>query len=225
MPRSAARTSGKYSGKQPAITALAAIFSTVATPFNGGMTPTGASAFMPLAANIFSTAANVGGKTGKPSVQPRSKKQPNISAGSLGTDKLDVALPSPSGEETTSPLELATLPRNNLPAMASATDSATERRASSEIVPTGWGTLTSGRFAIPRDRVSACANVQNSLLTTVAVATPALSSCTESWTLHDVHEPQSAKALITTSQRLASAAKPSDSMRVILRLATSSISG
>ena len=34
-------------------------------------------------------------------------------------------------------------------------------------------------------------------VTTVAVATPALWSSTESWKLHDVHEPQSATALTT----------------------------
>ena len=61
-------------------------------------------------------------------------------------------------------------------------------------------------------------------MTIVAVGIAALSSLTESWTLHDVHEPQSAKALITTSQRPISSGKQSASVRLILRSATSSIS-
>jgi hypothetical protein len=59
-------------------------------------------------------------------------------------------------------------------------------------------------------------------VTIVAVGIAALSSLTESWTLHDVHEPQSAKALITTSQRPISSGKQSASVRLILRSATSS---
>ncbi len=84
-PLTAAMTSGKYSGKQPAITALAAIFSTVATPFNGGITPSAKSLSNPPAAIISSTAARVGGSTGSPSLQPRLTSSLNKTAGSLET--------------------------------------------------------------------------------------------------------------------------------------------
>ena len=53
------------------------------------------------------------------------------------------------------------------------------------------------------------------VVTTVAVGTPAFSSLTESWILHDVQEPQSAKALMTTSQRAISSGRQSAPVRVI----------
>jgi hypothetical protein len=76
---------------------------------------------------------------------------------------------------------------------------------------------------MPRVRDSVCASLRNSVVTTVAVGIPALSSLTESWILHDVHEPQSANALITTSQRAISSGKQSASVRLILRFGTSSV--
>src|SRR4030095_15276842 len=51
-PVVAATTSGKYSGKQPAITALAASFSMVALPFSGGIAPREKCQSNPLAATI-----------------------------------------------------------------------------------------------------------------------------------------------------------------------------
>ena len=84
-PLTAAMTSGKYSGKQPAMTALAAIFSMVAMPFNGGITPSATIFANPPAAIIASTAARVGGNTGSPSLQPRLTSSLNKTAGSLET--------------------------------------------------------------------------------------------------------------------------------------------
>ena len=100
--------------------------------------------------------------------------------------------------------------------------SATFFSASVGIVPTGCGTSTSGRPPMPRAALSVFASVINSSVTMVAVGIPAFSSCTESWTLHDVQEPQSAKALMTTSQCSANSVRQSASMRVIFRFATSS---
>src|SRR5581483_8447860 len=85
MQRSAASTSGKYSGRQPAMTALAAIFSTVAMPLSGGITPSTASRANPPAAIIAATAASVGASAGSPSDQPRLMKYWNIKAPSAGT--------------------------------------------------------------------------------------------------------------------------------------------
>ena len=64
-----------YSGRQPAITALMAIFSTVASPQPGGMVATTSSGSRFTAANILSTASAVGGMIGKPSVQPFSRNK------------------------------------------------------------------------------------------------------------------------------------------------------
>ena len=66
-----ATTTGRYSGRHPAITALIAIFSTVARPKLGGTRATSASPGRPLAATAASTRARVGGTTGRPSVTPR----------------------------------------------------------------------------------------------------------------------------------------------------------
>src|SRR5512142_720730 len=83
-PFNAAITTGKYSGKQPAITALAAIFAIEATPFNGGIAPKLWSSSNPLAFIISATASRVGGRTGRPSVQPFLARYSNIRAGFSG---------------------------------------------------------------------------------------------------------------------------------------------
>jgi hypothetical protein len=90
-PFTAAMTSEKYAGKQPAITALAAIFSMVATPFNGGITPSATFLSIPAAAIISSTAARVDGKTGRPSLQPRLTSSSNKMAGSFDRRTLEPA--------------------------------------------------------------------------------------------------------------------------------------
>jgi hypothetical protein len=69
----AASTTGKYDARQPAITALTAIFSTVAGRMRGGMMPTMSSALPGTVARNASTLAISGGVIGKPSVQPLSK--------------------------------------------------------------------------------------------------------------------------------------------------------
>ncbi len=65
-------TTGKYSGRQPAMTELTASFSTVTTPFFGGMAPSSAPACKPEAATNSATRSGVGGTTGSPSLQPAS---------------------------------------------------------------------------------------------------------------------------------------------------------
>ena len=76
---SAARTTGRYSGLHPAMTALAAIFSIVAGPMFGGsaaMTSRG-SRLVPVSMRF--TRSGVGGITGRPSVRPRSNINSNSS--------------------------------------------------------------------------------------------------------------------------------------------------
>ena len=69
-----ASTTGRYSGRQPAITALTAAFSTVQSAKSGPTTATTSSGARVVPSSIRSTRAGVGGTTGSPSVQPRSKK-------------------------------------------------------------------------------------------------------------------------------------------------------
>jgi hypothetical protein len=71
MASTAAITVGMYSGRQPAITALIAIFSTVARPSRGATWPTSSAPSRPLARTAACTRASVGGTTGSPSVTPR----------------------------------------------------------------------------------------------------------------------------------------------------------
>ena len=58
--------------RQPAITALAATFSTVATPPSGSISPSEAWRSSGLCPSISSMRPSVGGTMGSPSVQPRS---------------------------------------------------------------------------------------------------------------------------------------------------------
>src|SRR5690606_21220958 len=74
MARTAASTTGRYSGRQPAITAFAATFSTVATPFSGSRAPRLAVCGSGTQESISSTRPIVGGTIGSPSVQPRRRK-------------------------------------------------------------------------------------------------------------------------------------------------------
>ena len=76
----AASTTGRYSGRQPAMTALTATFSTVHSTRSGGTTVTTSSGSRVVPSSIRSTRASVGGTTGSPSVQPRSKRASNSSS-------------------------------------------------------------------------------------------------------------------------------------------------
>src|SRR2546422_2569863 len=62
-----------YSGRQPASTALMATFSATTTVFRPEISPRISSPRIPAPASISPTDFSVGGTTGKPSVQPRSK--------------------------------------------------------------------------------------------------------------------------------------------------------
>ena len=70
----AVSTTGRYSGLQPAITALIATFSTVqGTRSGGAIATTSSGRARGVPSSIASTRASVGGTIGSPSVQPRSK--------------------------------------------------------------------------------------------------------------------------------------------------------
>src|SRR6266851_3533651 len=79
MASTPAITTGRYSGRQPAMTALIAIFSTVARPKLGGTSATRSAASRPDPPIMAVTRSRVGGMTGRPSVTPRSK---SVSKGS-----------------------------------------------------------------------------------------------------------------------------------------------
>ena len=68
MASIAASTTGKYSGRQPAITAFIAAFSTVMTRFLTGSSPSTSDPNRPTWSRNRSTASAVGGTTGSPSL-------------------------------------------------------------------------------------------------------------------------------------------------------------
>ncbi len=72
--RTAAIRSGRCSGPQPAITALTASFSTVATPKPGSSVAITSAGLAWADRSIAATARSVGGTSGNPSDQPRVRK-------------------------------------------------------------------------------------------------------------------------------------------------------
>lgn len=77
---SAAMTHGMYSGRQPAMTALMAIFSTVSSTRSGGQSATMSPGARVVPVSIRRTRSRVGGTTGRPSVQPRANIASNSSS-------------------------------------------------------------------------------------------------------------------------------------------------
>ena len=75
----AASTTGKYSGLQPAITALIAVCSAVTVRCRAGTLPSTSSGAMSPAASMASTRSGVGGTIGRPSVHPFSKNSSTTS--------------------------------------------------------------------------------------------------------------------------------------------------
>src|SRR5215831_745807 len=83
--RIAASTTGACSGRQPAITALTATFSTVASAHVGGSAATTSPAGRPAVRTNAATRSGVGGTTGSPSPQPRRSISSWNASGSAGT--------------------------------------------------------------------------------------------------------------------------------------------
>ena len=63
----------------------------------------------------------------------------------------------------------------------------------------GWGRTTIGRAAQPRPVAEARARLAKASVTTTTAGVPANSVVTESWTLHDVQEPQVPRPTMATS--------------------------
>ena len=72
MASVAVKTTGMYSGRQPAITAFAATLPTVISRRRSGSSPTTSSEDRPERSMNSPTRCSVGGTTGRPSVQPNS---------------------------------------------------------------------------------------------------------------------------------------------------------
>ena len=95
-----ASTTGKYSGRQPAITALTATFSTLYSQYSrnpvGRMCPTTSSGRWLVWRSIASTRASVGSTMGSLSVQWRSRKSCWRSASLAGSTRRGVERSNPT---------------------------------------------------------------------------------------------------------------------------------
>src|SRR5581483_6004616 len=85
MASSAATRTGIMTGVAPAITALTATFSTVASAQSGGILPTTWSGGSAIPPSIARTRGSVGGTIGRPSVQPRSRKWASTASSESGS--------------------------------------------------------------------------------------------------------------------------------------------
>ena len=91
----AVTTTGKYSGLQPAITALIATISALTVLRRAGTLPSTSSPSRPAAASIAATFCGVGGTTGRPSVHPFSNMNSTASASGTVSTALMRSHPSP----------------------------------------------------------------------------------------------------------------------------------
>src|SRR5439155_16697073 len=90
MASIAATTTGIYSGRQPAITALIATFSAVTETARSAMWATSWAGSRPAARSMASTRSGVAGTTGRPSVHPLAKQTSMASPGSATGWRVDV---------------------------------------------------------------------------------------------------------------------------------------
>ena len=164
----------------------------LAIRMRGGIGPTVSWRSCGVHASIASTAARVGGVTGRPSLQPCSKKNSSIATGSAFNANT-------SGKRAPRSLA-ADAPRAvNAAARLATTASARAVTASYEALCIGCGISTTGRFSMPRPAACLRAACAKAVLHTVTVGTPNCSSFTPSATLTEQDVPQSPKPWITAS--------------------------
>src|SRR5437867_459437 len=186
----AARITGRCSGSAPAITAFAAMTSTLARPRRGTRMAAMSSGRRGVPESMRATRSRVGGMAGSPSPHPCSMSHvwnSSISPGaSIDGGTPPAAVPLAPG--------LSVRARSTLSTMASAL----AVTAAGGMPPMGWGTVTTGSPGRPLALTWAWASGMNSSVPSTTQATPLASSSAASWTLHDVHEPQSAEAVRAT---------------------------
>ena len=143
---------------------------------------------------MAATRDSVGGTSGRPSPQPSSV----ISVWT--SDQSSVALTSTQAEAD---LEAVATAGNCVVSFSMISGSAASTFAMTDSIgvpPIGWVRITVGTLGMPRIFAWLRASGMNELLISNTVGNPSFSASTESWTLHDVQDPQSPSALITTSQ-------------------------
>src|SRR5439155_10784581 len=152
---------------------------------------------------------------GSPSVQPSLANRARLASGSSATVMRSATATAPgrfAAAATCSPAVAYAPVSVAISTIAAITGSARPRMSRCGTLTIGCRTYRAGRLAWPRLVVTIPYSVRNSSVTTVAVGTPRFSSSMLSWTLHDVHDPQSAIPLITRSHSRAAASSISSGM-------------
>ena len=210
----AAKSTGNCSGRQPAITALIAIFSTVARPNPGSMTMSTSWGARLVPFSICSTAAGVGGITGMPSLQSRSARKRLTASSPSGvsfnsTVKTSVAWPllrAPLAAPADAGIEVS------LSIISSICSSTILWMKSSCCPVVAWGIVTNDALGCPQPSTQDCQALAKLLAAMATAGTPAFSTATMSWASHDVQPPQWAVAPIMASTSVAISVASSSSI-------------
>ena len=185
IARIAATTTVMWSGRQPAIAALVAIFSIVAAPPPGPIAPRSRSASRPEASTSRATRSCVGMTTGSPSVAAALVEDLErlglVGRGEHASRSAHGALlGSLSG--TASPRSTAT--------MRAAIPSATRPIASCPLPATGCGRRSRGMSGMPADAATESPCNQNCSVTRATAALPRRATSIPSRTVPEVQLPQ-----------------------------------
>ena len=178
-------THGRYSGLQPAITALMAIFSTVTSTRSGGTTATTSEGARVVPCSMRMTRCSVGGTTGSPSVQPRSNMASNSSSRSATSTRRALSTEPPKRTRNLSTRSGSTLsepqPGRNAGRSGPSPDTAVTRSHSSRTQPTVRSTSTpfDTRITVGTVSMSWCQLTERSASWTTSIPSgKAGSSCT-----------------------------------------------
>ena len=174
------------------MTALIAIFSTVARPKPGSITMSTSCGWRVVALSIRSTAMGVGGTTGMPSLQSRSARKRFTESRPSGVSSISTVNTSVALLPSCAPLPiLGEVWIEVRPWIMPSICSSTILRMNSACWPVvAWGMVTNAVLGWPHPSTQDC-QARAKLRAAMATAgIPAFSTATMSWASHDVHPPQ-----------------------------------
>src|SRR5437867_872003 len=156
MAFTAVTMTGKYSGLQPAITALTANLAIVASPQRGGIGPSEKDGSRSLKASICATRSSVGGTIGNPSVEPSLANRSKIASRSSATVTRSPTMAAAAGRLVSAavcgPAVLFAYASVSVASstIAAITGSARSRISGCGTLTIGCDTYTAGRLGWPR---------------------------------------------------------------------------
>src|SRR5215813_7631136 len=197
----AATSTGMYSGRQPAITALMAIFSVVAAPLQKNSTATTSGPARPVAASQH------GDHVGACAAGGRDHGLHPLDGGRHDGQPVRPVMRLVELEDVLEPvrdLDVLGRYRHHVPLVSALNASftrrsASARRSSAPMVTRSWAMVRRTRSGSPPDLASRAATGAKDRVHSSTAGTFRRSSSIESWTLHDVHDPQQARPTRATS--------------------------